>query len=190
MELHSGDLFKHYKGGLYQIVTKAIHTETEESMVVYQALYGEFKVFARPESMFFESVKDEEGKCLPRFAKVTSGTSKMTVDVATDKVAETVVAKKTDEVVFEVKNEPVEVVVEEEVIEGVNPVLIKFLDSETIDEKLEILTAMRKKLDDKTITDIAVTMDLVIEEGPLEERIKSLEYCLKTRARYETTRLR
>lgn len=190
MELHSGDLFKHYKGGLYQIVTKAVHTETEESMVVYQALYGEFKVFVRPESMFFESVKDEEGKCVPRFAKVTGGVLEV-LEVATeDKVAETVVVKNTDEVVSEVKNEPVEDVVEEKVIEGVNPVLIKFLDSETIDEKLEILTAMRKKLDDKTITDIAVTMDLVIEEGPLEERIKSLEYCLKTRARYETTRLR
>jgi len=147
MELHAGDLFKHYKGGLYQIVTKAVHTETEESMVVYQALYGEFKVFVRPESMFFESVKDEEGKCVPRFAKVTGGVLEV-LEVATeDKVAETVVVKNTDEVVSEVKNEPVEDVVEEEVIEGVNPVLIKFLDSETIDETFDPSIAIQRAVD-------------------------------------------
>ncbi len=162
--LHSGDLYRHYKGGLYQIVTEAIHTETEEKMVVYQALYGEYKVFTRPESMFFEKVTDEAGGLVPRFAKVSGEASK--------------------------EVEPIEAVEEAEVIEGVNPMLIKFLDSDTIDDKLEILRTTKKSLDDKTITDIAVTMDLVIEEGPLEERIKSLEYCLQTRAKYETARLR
>lgn len=189
MELHSGDLFKHYKGGLYQIVTKAVHTETEEDMVVYQALYGEFKVFARPESMFFETVTDEEGKSVPRFAKVTCEALKESATAVVESAAKVVPAEQPAVAVSAVKNEAADVV-EEEIIEGVNPVLIKFLDSETIDEKLEILRVMRKKLDDKTITDIAVTMDLVIEEGPLEGRIKSLEDCLKTRARYETTRLR
>lgn len=175
--LHSGDLFKHYKGGLYQIVTRAIHTETEEYMVVYQALYGEFKVFVRPENMFFESVTDEDGKKVPRFERVTG---KVTDDAW-------ITHEDEGKILMGETKEPD---MEEEIIEGVNPVLIKFLDSENIEEKLEILRTMRKKLDDKTITDIAVTMDLVIEDGELEDRIKSLENCLKTRAKYETTRLR
>ncbi len=182
--LHSGDLYKHYKGGLYQIVTEAIHTETVEEMVVYQALYGEYKVFVRPKSMFFEMVTNEDGEAVPRFARVSCESSKKV-----EKVERIEVEAPSEKAETLAKTEAVEVA-EEEVIEGVNPILIKFLDSETIDDKLEILRVMRKSLDDKTITDIAVTMDLVIEEGPLEERIKSLEYCLQTRARYEATRLR
>jgi len=187
MQLHSGDLFKHYKGGLYQIVTKAVHTETEEVLVVYQALYGEYKVFARPESMFLEMVTDENGKAVPRFEKV--GTVLEKEDDKADGMPVSVASESNFAAVnTETPDNPV--VPEEEIIEGVNPMLIKFLDSDTIDEKLEILRLMKKSLDDKTITDIAVSIDVVIPEGPLEERIKGLEYCLQTRARYETTRLR
>lgn len=56
----SGHRYRHFKGGLYQVVGIATHTETEEKMVVYQALYGECGLFVRPYQMFAEEVDHQK----------------------------------------------------------------------------------------------------------------------------------
>lgn len=60
--------YRHYKGQYYQVLHVARHSETEEWLVVYQALYGERGIWVRPLTMFVESVTLLDGTCQPRFA--------------------------------------------------------------------------------------------------------------------------
>jgi hypothetical protein len=48
--------YRHYKGGRYEVIDTAIHSETLEPMVVYRPLYGEGKLWVRPAQMFSETV--------------------------------------------------------------------------------------------------------------------------------------
>ncbi|MGM8886993.1 DUF1653 domain-containing protein [Psychrobacter sp. 1U2] len=59
-------IYRHYKGSLYQVLHTAQHSETEERLVVYRCLYGEYGVWVRPLSMFSETVT-RDGKEVPRF---------------------------------------------------------------------------------------------------------------------------
>jgi hypothetical protein len=58
--------YRHYKGGEYEVFFVATHSETEEAMVVYRTLYGDFSYWVRPLSMFAETVT-VDGVEQPRF---------------------------------------------------------------------------------------------------------------------------
>lgn len=60
-------LYQHYKGPQYKVMHVATHSETNEQLVIYQALYGEYGIWARPLSMFTETV-EKDGKTIARFA--------------------------------------------------------------------------------------------------------------------------
>lgn len=68
MELKKG-LYKHYKGNMYEVYMFARHSETEEWMVVYKALYGDEGMWVRPYGMFIGDV-EVDGKYIQRFEYV------------------------------------------------------------------------------------------------------------------------
>ena len=59
-------IYRHYKGNLYQVLHTAKHSETEEALVVYRCLYGEYDVWVRPLAMFTETI-EVDGKQVDRF---------------------------------------------------------------------------------------------------------------------------
>jgi hypothetical protein len=59
-------LYQHYKGSFYHVIGLCRHSETEEELVVYQALYGDYGLWVRPLKLFLGTV-DVKGQMLPRF---------------------------------------------------------------------------------------------------------------------------
>ena len=58
--------YRHFKGMEYEVIALAKHSETQEELVVYRALYGEKQVWVRPASMWNETV-ERDGKTYKRF---------------------------------------------------------------------------------------------------------------------------
>lgn len=69
MSIVIGGKYRHYKGNEYLVVDIATHSETEEEMVVYKALYGDGKLWVRPLSMWNEKV-EANGKEVLRFTYI------------------------------------------------------------------------------------------------------------------------
>jgi len=61
--------YRHYKGREYEVIGVARHSETEEALVVYRCLYGDFSLWVRPLAIFRETVT-VEGRQVPRFERV------------------------------------------------------------------------------------------------------------------------
>ena len=62
--------YQHYKGGLYEIVIEAKHSESMEDLIVYRSIEDPTKVWARPKGMFFDNV-EIDSEIIPRFRKIT-----------------------------------------------------------------------------------------------------------------------
>ena len=195
-----GELYRHFKNKLYQIITVAQHSETGEKLVIYQALYGDFKTYARPLDMFVSKVDHEkypDAGQVYRFEKVVpeqkaepeqkAGSEQKVepeqkaVSQQKDGCGNTDCYAGSQEISQENNDSA----------EQINPRLLEFLDAETFEEKYNVLVSMRDNIDDKLIDDIAVVMDIVIPEGKLMDRYDDLKNTIRTRQRYEfSNRLR
>lgn len=186
-----GEIYRHFKGNCYQVVTIAKHSETGEELVIYQALYGTYGVYARPLSMFISEVDHEKYPEVTqkfRFQRVEQSEGAH-IDVP-EAVCENVTeAPQTAKDISEKEETDSEIAQETE--EGqAAPELLKFLDADTYNEKYKVLKGMENTITDRLINDFAVILDVVIPEGELSLRYEQLKQCVATMARYETTRLR
>lgn len=173
----TGEFYRHFKNKLYQIIAVAEHSEDGQKLVIYQALYGDFKVYARPLEMFISEVdrkKYPEVTQKYRFERVEFG----------DTVDEAVVSK------CEPVVEQVVCMEEESEVCQLEPGFLEFLDEDNWDKKYNILVSLRDKMTDKLVDDFAVALDVVIPDGPLDKRYEQLKICIRTRQKYENQHLR
>ena len=201
-EPRQGDVYQHFKGNKYQVTAIAYDAETEEKCVVYQALYGEFKTFIRKYDEFISEVDREKypqvGYRYRFFSLDELGSSDAmkendTVSKPSDKVAV------ESEVAETVRNDT-----ESESAPGyemrelkhpedegeINPDLLAFLEAETTREKIEVLDRIQERITESILCAIEASMDISYEDNNLEERIYYIKNYLRTRERYEGTRLR
>lgn len=60
MEIKKNGIYRHFKGDYYLVIDIAIHSETDEKLVIYRALYGDTILYARPYDMFTSKVDKEK----------------------------------------------------------------------------------------------------------------------------------
>lgn len=148
------EVYRHFKGNSYEVLAIAKHSETDEELVIYKALYGEGQVYARPIDEFLSKTDRE----------------------------------KYPDAVQEYRFEKIE---EEETQEvTLDPQVLEFLEADTYEERLNILTGLRYRITDEMITTMAIASDVEIPEGSIDKRFEELKSCLITMEKYECNRLR
>lgn len=190
------EIYRHFKGNLYQIRCLARHSETGEMMVVYQAMYDTFEIYVRPLSMFMEEVDtvkypDIEQKY--RFVLLEEGKDSVKERESmepkmvepTDQVQDQQNLQKQTEVKTDVRS-----VDESEEELNIDPLVLEFLDADSYEQRLLILDSLHNRITDDMINTMAVSVDLEIKEGDLEDRYQELRNCLRTFEKFECNRLR
>ena len=196
-----GEKYLHFKNKLYQVIAVAKHSETMEPYVVYQALYGDFGVYIRPYDMFVSEVDHEKYPEVTqkyRFAYVdhtknetlrTERAEHKKIPVNQNVEQQENVPDVTAAVSTAELQEQNMVQRESDVEEQITPWLLRFLDTDTMEEKYQIVCDIKNDITDRLIDDLAVAVDVVIPEGKLSDRYEQLKYCIRTRQKYEQTSL-
>lgn len=212
----ANQIYKHFKGNLYRIITIAKHSETEEDMVVYQALYGEYTVYTRPLTDFtkvldadkyptakqkyrFELVREiVEPVSGQRDSKSAMG-KEVLKPMAEEKASETItekeefqVVKTMDAVVSSEENRQMKDTAKERANEEnvtIDPMLEAYLDTDSYRERLNILHGLQHRITEHMLLTMAVVIDFELPEGSIEKKYDALHDCLLTRERYECNRM-
>ena len=220
------EIYKHFKGNLYQITAIAEHTETGEQLVVYQALYGDFKTYARPLSMFVERVDKsrypdaaqefrfelqgpEAERQRAETAVAEAGEPKEseaerqraeTAAAETGEPEESEAERQRAEMAATEAGKPGESEAERQKAEmaaaedgesvALDPLVLEFLDSDSYEQRLNILAGLHHRITDEMLTTMAIACDVEVGDGGTEERYEALKSCLLTLERYECNRLR
>ena len=185
-----GERYLHFKQKMYQVITTARHSETGELLVIYQALYGDFQVYARPLEQFV-SLADREKypdvrqkyrfQLQEEVPENTSGDrAKVPEKSGRESTAETPGKSAWGNAAETPGKSGYGDTAEEK--------LMAFFDARTMEQKYEILLDMREDITDRMINNMAVVLDVVIEEGPPDQRYEELKTCVRTFQKYEVER--
>lgn len=196
-----GEIYRHFKNKLYQVITIASHSESGEQLVIYQALYGDFRAYARPLDMFMSEVDRSKYPDVEQKYRFELVDRAKLVEIETVKELARKVSREDGDAINinmkESKEDNFEYIrgnsfedMAEEVQGEADPNLMRFLDAETYEDKLEVLKSLKKHMDERMISDIAVSLDIVAEEGTLEERYEAVKRCLETYKKFECNRFR
>lgn len=206
--VNAGEFYKHFKGQLYQVRALAENSEDNTPMVVYQAMYAPFKIWVRPLSTFLEKLDKEKYPDAAqeyRFEKIILDDRQNTEAVEPDIVQ----SEKSAAVTNTIHPEEVITVSDEEITDALlsgqverklsgkisdNQLAAKglmiFLDAENYHDKRHIFSSLEPYLNDTMLNNIAVTLDLVLDEGSKEQHFETILNCLETHEHYECNRLR
>ncbi|MBO4338180.1 MAG: DUF1653 domain-containing protein [Lachnospiraceae bacterium] len=204
------EIYKHFKGNLYQIIAIAKDSEDGHECVVYQGMYGDFTIYVRALDEFlspvdtkkypdagqeyrFEKIGKNIGNENPKEAaeeKKFEGINK--VPVKEPAAAEPVVR---DQAVSKTaasepaENKPVDNIQPDPDGE-IDPRVLAYLDADTYEERLNILASLKHCITDEMLNTMAIVSDIELDPGPVEKRYESLRYCLLTKDKFERVRLR
>lgn len=170
----AGEIFYLTKDKPYQIITMGIHKETCESMVIYQALFGDYATLVLPLSKFMQEVQGYD-------TKVVRDTTNRKNDIE-----DTVSHSDNKQTNIQTENKAGDT--EADLYNQVNKILLTFLDTDSYSGKLEVITTNIKAIDDRLINDMAASLDCTVEDGPMDKRIQELIYCLRQLSRFEVRR--
>lgn len=201
----ANQIYRHFKGNLYRVIAVAMHTETEEELVIYQALYGDFKVYARPLSMFMSEVDKEKYPDVTqkmRFEPVEQMVEAVMVSASPQvKMPEERLEEQSNAAIVETANEQAESDMTEEVsgvqsnVEteeenlGLDPLLEEYLDTDSYREKLNILHGLQHRITEHMLNTMAIVIDFELPEGDIQTKYDALNDCLLTKEKYECNRI-
>ena len=189
------EIYKHFKGDLYQITAIAEHTETGEQLVIYQALYGDFKTYARPLSMFVSRVDREkypeaaqefrfelQGPEADRQKRESAGSMESSAGRTEEQPVPQPALRQEELAAPQTEEQDGEA--------ALDPLVLEFLDADSYEQRLNILAGLHHRITDEMITTMAIASDVEIEDGDTEERYEALKNCLLTLEKYECNRIR
>lgn len=184
----ANEIYKHFKGNMYQIVDIAIDSETGSELVIYRALYAPFTTYARELSMFMSKVDREKYPMATqeqRFELVV-------FDDATKNRREAITPNTSNSEETPVRvnsvneNRAVETVDERAAKSGISPVLLRFLETEGVAAQIECLTEIREQLTPEIMTSIEFSIGMEeAQRGDVYERYRGVKNYLDLKRKYE-----
>ena len=178
-----GEFYRHFKNRLYQIIAVAYDAETEQKVVVYQALYGDYRVWVRPLEDFLSRTDREkypEAAQEWRFERIVPAGSAQDVSVPAGPAQEA----------YGPQSGPAPAVSAAEEERTGTQVLLAFLDAETREEKKAALVSGMDRLTQRELDSIYMALEMPAQEGDVRAQVSGILSWMKTQERYESSRLR